>query len=194
MIANVAALFAAGVEASWISSTFSKYWAFSDVHLFLQIGFSSPNPVLGVSCYRCSRAQESCWFPCQGPDCSGRCWISCSTSIFTQNHSLPPLLPPSPICKYCSMYTVLYTYCLRYFGFELLQVLPFVFKHGAVEREVGKPQDHLPACSTRSGTASFMLPRMELVSPALLQRLGTSVGPAKPLALYTIPPAAARHI
>lgn len=92
------------------------------------------------------------------------------------------------------MYTVLYIYCLRYLGVELLQGLPFVFKRGAVEREVGKTRDHLSACSTRSGPASFMLPPTELVSLALLQRPGTLVGPAKPLALYTTPLSAARPI
>lgn len=47
--------------------------------------------------------------------CWGECWISSSTSIFTQTHSFPPLLPPSPICKYGSMHILLHTRCIGYF-------------------------------------------------------------------------------
>lgn len=38
-----------------------------------------------------------------------------STSIFIQTHSFPPLLPPSPICKYCSMHILLHAHCMGYF-------------------------------------------------------------------------------
>lgn len=197
-MAIVAALFAVGVEASWISSTFSKYHFFSDVHLSPRwTGFSSPNPVLQASCYHCCRAQESCWFLCQGPDCAEVNAELALQLLFSLKTTLCHLcfLPAiSANIAVCILYCILTVWDIfnkvvsashsPCFGFELLQVLPFVFKRAAVEREVGKTQDHLSACSTRSGAAGFMLPWIELVSPALLQRLGTSVGQMQPLALY----------
>ena len=136
-----------------------------------QTGFSYPNPVLRASCYRCCSAQESCWFLHQGPDCAEVDAELALQLLFspktTAGHLcfLPALSADIAVCILFCMLTAwdIFNEAASgshspYFGFELLQVLPFVFKCGAVEREVGKNWDHLSACSMRSSTASFMLP------------------------------------
>ena len=194
-----AAQFAAGVKGRWLSSAFSKYWLFFDVHLSPQTNrflFSQlcPSGVL------LSLLQSPGVLLVSPPGpwlCWGECWINSLTSIFTSNHSLFPLLPPSPTCKYCSLHIVRHTIPVwdifnkavsgsrsPYFGFELLQVLPFTCKCAAVGREVGRTWDHVSPCSTGSSTASFFLPWTGLVSLALLQHPGTLVGPVQPLTLY----------
>lgn len=76
------------------------------------------------------------------------------------------------------------------FGFELLQGLPFVFKQAAVEREVGKTQDHLSARSTKRGRCQLHAALNGAGHP------GSAPAPGDSTALRSLrtPPSAARHI
>lgn len=213
VVALVAALFVAGVGGMLHLLNVFIFFSLPDMQTVLmcnkqptffrkQTGFSFPNPVLWASCYHCCRAQVPCWFLHRGPDCAELNAELASQLLFSAKTTecyLCFLPAPCANIAVCILYRRLTVWAIFNkivsschspdFAFELLQALPFVFKCAAVERVVGKTRDHLSACSAQSSTAaSFMLPWMEQVSPALLPSMPGELGGSQHGPLFPVDP------